>query len=173
MLIDSVPGRGTTVSLWVPAAEKDAVAADRNMGETGRTSGETLTRLMLVEDDPLVRDILARQMEEAGHIVIAVDSVDAALARLDVGEAIDVIVSDLSMPEANGVTFIREAQRRRPGLPAVLLTGFATSQAEIAIGGAVGGTFTLLRKPIAGHVLAERVAVLLEGRSVGQKPGRL
>ena len=171
MRIDSVPGRGTTVSLWLPVSRKDAIAADRDTGDTGRPPGETPTRLMLVEDDPLVRDILARQMEEAGHIVIAVDSVDAALARLDVGEAVDVIVSDLSMPDANGVTFIREAQRRRPGLPAILLTGFATSQAEIAIGGAVGGTFTLLRKPIAGHVLAERVAVLLEGRSVGQKPG--
>ena len=171
MRIDSVPGRGTTVSLWLPVSRKDAIAADRDTGDTGRPPGETPTRLMLVEDDPLVRDILARQMEEAGHIVIAVDSVDAALARLDVGEAVDVIVSDLSMPDANGVTFIREAQRRRPGLPAILLTGFATSQAEIAIGSAVGGTFTLLRKPIAGHVLAERVAVLLEGRSVGQKPG--
>jgi CheY-like chemotaxis protein len=69
---------------------------------------------------------------------------------------------DLSMPDMDGVTLIREAQRRRPGLPAILLTGYATNAAEIALGGAVSGAFSLLRKPIHGQHLAERVTELLE-----------
>jgi hypothetical protein len=58
---------------------------------------------------------------------------------------------------------IAEAQGRRPGLPAILLTGFAPNATEIAVGGAVSGSFSLLCKPIDGKFLAKRVAVLLEG----------
>jgi CheY-like chemotaxis protein len=45
---------------------------------------------------------------------------------LDTGEPIDLIVSDLSMPGMDGIALVREANRRRPRLPAILLTGFAT-----------------------------------------------
>jgi CheY-like chemotaxis protein len=83
-----------------------------------------------------------------------------ALAALDAGEDADLIVCDLSMPAMDGITLIREAHRRRPKLPAILLTGFATNAAEIAVGGAVSGLFTLLRKPITEQHLVERVAVL-------------
>ena len=65
----------------------------------------------------------------------------------------------------DGVALVREAQRRRPGLPAILLTGFVTSLAEIAVSEAVANLFTLLRKPVEGKLLAERVEMLLEGRS--------
>ena len=53
-------------------------------------------------------------------------------------------------------------------MPAILLTGFATNAAELAVGGMVSGLFTLLRKPITGQHLAERVAVLLEGATAGE-----
>jgi CheY-like chemotaxis protein len=76
---------------------------------------------------------------------------------------VDVLVSDLSMPAMDGLTVIREAQRRRPALPGILLTGFATNAAELALGGATGGSFSPLRKPITAELLAERIAVLLEG----------
>ena len=67
------------------------------------------------------------------------------------------------MPGMNGVTLLREAHRRRPMLPAILLTGFATNAAEIALSGAMSGTFSLLRKPINEQQLSERVALMLEG----------
>jgi CheY-like chemotaxis protein len=62
----------------------------------------------------------------------------------------------------DGISLIREAQRRRPGLRAILLTGFATDAAELAVSGAIRGTFSLLRKPIEPAALAERAAVLLD-----------
>ena len=97
------------------------------------------------------------------RIVLAAADGATALVLLDGGEAADVIISDLSMPGMDGLTVIREAQRRRPRLPAILLTGFATNAAEIAVGGALSGAFTLLRKPVTGEHLAERIAVLLQG----------
>ena len=159
--IDSALGRGTTVTMWLPVAEAEtALATAGQVAGPGRRHA----RLMLVDDDALVREITARELEEAGYTVLALTSGDEALARLDAGEAVDLIVSDLSMPGMDGVALVREAQRRRPGLPAILLTGFVTRRAEIAVGEAVGGLLTMLRKPVVGKVLAERVAVLLEGR---------
>jgi len=86
-----------------------------------------------------------------------------ALSRLDDGVDIDLVIADLSMPGMDGLELVREIQRRKPGLPAILLTGFATDAAEVAISGAMSGRFTLLRKPVEGSVLAERAAVMLEG----------
>ncbi|HKM64838.1 MAG TPA: hypothetical protein VJY39_20355 [Acidisphaera sp.] len=60
------------------------------------------------------------------------------------------------------IALIREAQHRRPRLPAILLTGYAGDAAALAVGGAVGGSFSLLRKPVSGAQLADRVAALLE-----------
>ena len=74
----------------------------------------------------------------------------------------ELLITDLSMPGMDGTTLIREAQKRRPGLRAILLTGFATDAAALAISGAIGGTFSLLRKPIEPSALAERAAVLLD-----------
>jgi CheY-like chemotaxis protein len=61
----------------------------------------------------------------------------------------------------DGLTVIREAKRRRPDLPAILLTGFSTNVADIAANGDFDGPFLLLRKPISGDAIVERVASLL------------
>ncbi len=124
--------------------------------------GGTPTSL-LVEDEALVREITAEGPETARYSVVAAASAAAALELLDGGEAADVLVSDLSMPDMDGLALIREVQRRRPGLPAILLTDFATNAAEMAIGGAVTGTFSLMRKRVTAEQLAERIAVLLAG----------
>jgi CheY-like chemotaxis protein len=65
------------------------------------------------------------------------------------------------MPGMDGIALIRAAQGRRPRLAAILLTGYAGEDA-LAAGGAAAGLFTLLRKPIGGTQLADRLAVLLE-----------
>jgi PAS domain S-box-containing protein len=163
--IQTEPGRGTSVSLWLPVAV-GAVASMPAMAESA-ASAETGRRatILLVDDEPLVRELTAEGLEGAGFSVILADGGPAALALLDAGEAVDILVTDLSMPGMDGISVIREAQRRRPGLGAILMTGFAGNAAELAIGGAVSGTFSLLRKPVTAEQLGERVAVLLEGAS--------
>ncbi len=116
----------------------------------------------MVDDEPSVRETLAQQMEDEGFAVLVAESGHDALDKLDGGEAVDLVIADLSMPGMDGLTLVQEIQRRQPGLPAILLTGFATNAAEIAISGAVSGRFTLLRKPVEGPILAERAAVMLE-----------
>ena len=161
LAIESAPGRGTTIRLWFPAAQR-MLAALLPITQT-RPVGDGRVRIMLVDDEALVREITAEGLEADGYAVLSFGSAADALEALETAEVVHLLVSDLSMPVMDGVALIREAQRRRPKLPAILLTGFATDAAELALSGAVSGSFSLLRKPIEARALAERVAVLLEG----------
>ncbi|MBX9699165.1 MAG: response regulator, partial [Acetobacteraceae bacterium] len=80
-------------------------------------------------------------------------------------EAVQLLVTDLSMPGMDGLRLIEAAQGQRPGLRAILVTGYAGDAASLAVSGALSGAFTLLRKPVAGDELAERAAMLLAEHS--------
>jgi PAS domain S-box-containing protein len=165
--IESALGRGTTVTLSLPVAGGMEAAA-RPPEEEAVPDGKRHTRVLVVDDDPIVREIVTNQLEMAGYTVLSAPDGAAALAVLDTGTKIDLLISDLSMPGMDGLSLLREGRRRRPKLAVILLTGFATNAAEIAIGGATGGGFTLLRKPVTAHQLAERVEMLLEGAAIAE-----
>jgi PAS domain S-box-containing protein len=160
--IDSVVGQGTRIVLWLPAATGSA-GRRLDIGAPA-FAGAGKPCVLLVDDDAVVRDVLTLSLEDAGYAVLPADSGAAALNRLAAGEHVDIIVSDLTMPGMDGLTLIRTAQERRPGLPAVLLTGYAGDGATLAIGGAISGTFSLLRKPVSGTQLADRINALLASR---------
>ena len=125
----------------------------------------TPVRVLLVDDEDVVRDVLAEQLEMAGYGVIAAASGTEALALLSAGEAVDALVTDLTMPGVGGLAVIRAAQERHPGLPAVLLTGYAGDGTALAVGGAISGSFSLLRKPVTGVQLIDRIRALLAARA--------
>jgi signal transduction histidine kinase len=161
--IASEPRGGTTVNLWLPQARGNDVRA-----EAGQTREKALPsqcrRILLVDDDLLVLRVFAMQLAEAGHAVVAVESAAEALAKLDAGETVDLLVSDLTMPGMDGLELIGEAQARRPGLPAVLITG---DPAEVAVpndDGAHAAAFQLMHKPISGAHLLDRIATMLNGK---------
>ncbi len=160
--IESQPGQGTTVSVWLPQAvgESQAEVAADAQGRASPTS-----RVLLVDDDALVRELLAAEFDELGFEMLVAQSGEEALALLSSGQRVDALVTDLSMPEMDGVTLIRAAQTQRPSLPAVLLTGYAGDGTALAVSGAMSGSFTLLRKPISGAQIAERVVALVKSRN--------
>ena len=160
LAIESEPGSGTTVRLWLPLAA--ASADDSPAAGNAPATSDGRHRILLVDDEPLVREITAEQLEAAGFAVIPLGGGIEALARLQAGEAADLLLSDLSMSGMDGLTLIRHAQALRPALPAILLTGYATEAAELAVGGALSGSFTLLRKPVEGNALVARILALLE-----------
>jgi signal transduction histidine kinase/ActR/RegA family two-component response regulator len=166
LAIVSDPGRGTKVSLWLPVAGEVARAMQRAPQEEGTPKAVRCcrrVRVLLVDDEPVVREVLAAQLADGGYGVAEAADGAAALALLDRGEPFELLVSDLAMPGLDGVALIREARRRRPGLPAILLTGYAGDAAALAVGGALeqSGAFALLRKPVTGAELADQVAALL------------
>jgi CheY-like chemotaxis protein len=89
-------------------------------------------RLLLVDDEELVRDVLAEHLEDAGFSVLVAAGGAEALALIAAGEVVDALVTDLSMPGMDGLAVIRAVQERHPRLPAVLLTGYAGDDAALA-----------------------------------------
>jgi CheY-like chemotaxis protein len=157
LLITSVPGHGTTIHIWLP----QAIAPHAPMHQEGPTisgaaarSGVVARRVLLVDDDELVLQMTAEWLEYSGYIVRTATNGTDALALLDEGAPVDVLVTDLSMPGISGIVTIREAHQRRPGLPAMLLTGHAEDSAAAA---ETAGSFVLLRKPIRGAMLIEEI----------------
>ncbi len=150
--LDSSPGRGTRAVLRLPV---DTVAADNTAAPAAarRHAG----RVLLVDDEFLVRQVLAEQLRHAGFDVVEAEDGTTALALIGGGEAFDVLVSDRSMPGIDGVTLITRVRAERPALPAVLLTGFAGGSGAPA----VTADYTVLRKPIAADELAARLAGLI------------
>ena len=169
MRLESRVGQGTTVTLWLPAAPRGRSvdpACDREGTVPSDTSrAGTASRILLVDDETRVRDVLARHLARNGFQVLVGADGHEALALLDAGENVDALVTDLSMPGMDGISLIRSAQERRPGMPAVLLTGYAGDGVNLAISGAVSGAYSLLRKPVRSAQLVDRIRALLAGRA--------
>jgi PAS domain S-box-containing protein len=160
--IHSVVGQGTRISLWLPRAAGSVRLSPESAVVADNATGKPC--VLLVDDDAIVREVLSLSLEDSGYTVLPADSGATALARLAAGERVDILVSDLTMPTMDGLTLIRAAQEWQPGLPAVLLTGYAGDGATLAVGGAISGTFSLLRKPVTGVQLADRINALLASR---------
>jgi PAS domain S-box-containing protein len=167
LTIASDPGLGTMVALWLPLSDTEIMLPDHSRKIAVSISGEKKPRLLVVEDEELVREVIAEQLIDRGYDVIEAEGGRRALALLDAGCPVDLIISDLSMPGMDGISLIRAAQIRKPRLPAILLTGYAGETAALAVGRELNGSFSLLRKPVTGDHLADRVATLLEAAAMG------
>jgi ATP-dependent Lon protease len=91
------------------------------------------TKILVLDDEPIVGERLKASLERAGFEVDALSSSVEALERLAAHEY-DILVTDLKMSGPDGMEVLREARRNRPGIKAVVITGFATTEtAEEAI----------------------------------------
>jgi CheY-like chemotaxis protein len=159
LAIESVLGVGTAVILWLPQASDNAIVSSEP--EIPGSHGETTFRVMVVDDDPLVREVLAEQLQEQGYRVVQAPDGLAALAWLERNERPDLLVTDFAMPGMNGLTLISEARRRCRTLPALLMTGYADASVQAVIDSQRGSGISFLRKPVRSSELAKRAAALL------------
>jgi CheY-like chemotaxis protein len=149
--LESRPGEGVTVTLYVPAAEGRAPVEPipAEVADTRATEG---ARVLLVEDDSAVRTVTEGLLAELGCRVAAEADGPAALRRLETGEAFDLLLSDIVMPGGmSGVDLARLARASRPHLPIVLTTGYA---GERFAEGAGEIDWPVLRKPFRAEQLA-------------------
>jgi CheY-like chemotaxis protein len=122
--ISSEVGVGTTVSLFFPRVEADdATASTPSEPATIRLG---TAQILLVEDDPSVRNAASALVGSLGYQVEAVESAKVALTRLK-ERAFDVVFSDLVMPDMNGIVLAREVRRSYPHIAILLTSGFSTS----------------------------------------------
>ena len=158
LLIESAPGSGTWVTLWLPqAADADAAPPDLEPTRQARPVGQSTGCVLLVDDDDLVRETLAAQLEDLGFTTLEASSGHDAIAIVEAHEGVDALVCDLAMPDLNGIQTIRAVRHRRPELPCFLLTGYIGEQTALSR----SDTFTLLRKPMSGGALADHIEAVL------------
>jgi PAS domain S-box-containing protein len=154
--VESSPDRGTTVRVLFPLAKEPAPLPPR----TGR-SGERASsgRILVVDDEPQVRAILARTLRADGHDVIeAADGSSAIACFEEVGGAIDLLLTDVVMPGIGGRELVRELTRRSPGLPVVWVSGHPRDVGMRDL----SPDDPFLQKPVAPDLLVDTVRELFE-----------
>jgi CheY-like chemotaxis protein len=128
--LSSRPGIGTAAELWLPRAVADDGATSPSPAPVAASpvdqAGGRVFRVLLVDDDPLVRMGTASMLEDLGHIVAAEAGSGAeALAALRGLDAVDLLLTDHAMPGMTGVELARAARALRPGLLVLLASGYA------------------------------------------------
>jgi DNA-binding NtrC family response regulator len=119
-----------------------------------------MARILVVDDQEMMRDSLAATLVREGHEVIAAGDGAAAVARLQGPQRFDLVISDLKMPKMTGIELLAEVKRLRPDLPMVLMTAFATVQT--AVEAMKLGAYDYIQKPFDGEEIKLLVDRTLE-----------
>jgi CheY-like chemotaxis protein len=125
--IESVVGEGTTVTLYLPRSFEDPYS--RQEGRPTELVPTATQSILVVDDDDNVRTLTMQMLEEMGHEVIDAASGQVALEILKAGHACDLLLLDFAMPVMNGGECAAEAQRLRPDLPILFITGYVDTDA--------------------------------------------
>jgi signal transduction histidine kinase/CheY-like chemotaxis protein/HAMP domain-containing protein len=123
--IDSAEGQGTTVTIGLPAAVEEP---SPQAGVEGAPSAPKKLRILVIDDQPEVQATLAEMLAEEGHRVLQAGGGREALDLLQSGQEVDLVLTDLGMPEMRGSDVARVIQERWPGLPVGLVTGWAEDE---------------------------------------------
>lgn len=125
--IDSQPGKGTCVEIWLPAVEIEEEDVSAIAEQPAAPAQDTMRplKVLAVDDDALVLLNTAMMLEELGHEVIEAHSGDKALQALETTQGIDLVITDQAMPRMTGVALAAEVGRRWPHLPVILASGYA------------------------------------------------
>ena len=151
-------GEGTVAELWLPVAPADAQGPqDRDMPPPAAAAMDRIT-ILLVDDDALIAMSAADMLEDLGHEVLQAASGARALEILRSERRVDLMLTDYAMPKMTGAQLAVAARALRPGLPILLVTGYA----ELPAGSGID--LPRLGKPYQQAQLAAAVAKTLEPR---------
>jgi signal transduction histidine kinase len=155
--IDSAPGEGTTVTLYLPRVATEAAAVPATHSGSDERITARCVEMLLVDDDPEVRQTIADMLRKSGHSVIEAENGPQALLELERSTPA-LMLLDFAMPGMNGAQLAANALDRNPELKLLFLTGYADSA---AIDQAVEGRAQVLRKPVSAAALASAIDKLL------------
>ncbi|HSK40566.1 MAG TPA: PAS domain-containing protein [Arenibaculum sp.] len=162
--IDSQPGRGTSVWLYLPRHRgPDEVEAARSADpEPPRAQPQGQGTVLVVEDELLVRMLLVELLEEQGYTALEAGDGNAALQILATSGPIHLLATDVGLPGLNGRQLAEMARAMRPDLKVLFLTGYAYNAAmEEEV---LGPNTQILGKPVAANTFLAKVRTMLESR---------
>jgi CheY-like chemotaxis protein len=158
--IESMPGDGTTVRIYIPRADAQAVAGAA-LHDGLDKAPPTAATILVVEDDPDVREMIVGILSDLGYQTLVATNGPEALAILNDGRSIDLLFTDIVMPAGmSGTDLARQASRLRPDLKVLLSSGYTreanqwrSSRAE----------FPFIAKPYRPTTLEKKIEEVLAG----------
>jgi PAS domain S-box-containing protein len=159
--IQSEPGRGTSVRLRFPACEPTAQAAE-SVPEAPTGCGSGALGILLVDDDPLIRESTRMLLEALGHRVTTASSGEEALELLEGDLQPELVILDMNMPGLGGRGTLPRIRSRWPALPVLLATGRVDQVALDLV--KADGNSTLLSKPYSLDDMEAKIAATMRRR---------
>ena len=157
LTINSEQGIGTTVRICLPRAFGEGVAVRSDASHSSLPTGNET--ILVVDDNPEMRQVAERHLRYLGYSVLTAEHGPAALALLRAGAPLDLLFTDIAMPEGmNGFQLAEIARRLRPGLKVVFTTGYAGVDWPASV---PDWHEQLIRKPYRRPELAEKIRVAL------------
>ncbi|HUJ36260.1 MAG TPA: PAS domain-containing protein [Hyphomicrobium sp.] len=155
---ESEVGKGTTFRIYLPRhlPEKEEEAAPKEKKKEQKAADLTGTgRVLLVEDEEVVRNFAARALKRQGYKVLEAASGVEALEVMDKNKGkIDIVVSDVVMPEMDGPTLLKELRKKNPSLKIIFVSGYPNDAFKASLG---EEEFSFLPKPFSLPQLAAKV----------------
>ncbi len=164
--VNSRPGEGATFSVYLPEYLE---AAEIEQPQVGSALPRGAGRILVVDDEPAVADVLQRLLRNLGYEAMAfTESPKAFDAFATEGNAFDLVITDMTMPKFTGLALARAMLALRPGQPIIICTGFSDSIDEQSA--QAEGIRELLAKPVSLETLARAVRRALDdgGAVVGE-----
>jgi PAS domain S-box-containing protein len=163
LTIKSRLGHGTTVEIWLPAAEETAVSAPepRPAAPAPAPATDRRLKILAVDDDGLVLMNTTGMLEDMGHELIEAASGRKALELVHRHPDIDLVITDQAMPQMTGLQLAEEVRALRPHLPIIIATGYA----ELPPG---SNHFPKLDKPFFERQLTNAIAAAMQAQPAAQ-----
>lgn len=131
LALESEVGQGTTVRLYLPRSRKLPAQAEASATLPGLQARKG--RVLLVEDDELVRETVSTALQAAGFDIHTAETADDALHRLDAGEQFDAVLTDVVMPGAlTGLDLAEHIRRNHPRTGVIVATGYSDRKVHLA-----------------------------------------
>ncbi len=160
--IYSEPGHGTTVKVYLPRFISEYEEAPAQAIAPALALGSTLETVLVVEDEHAVRDFCVEALSLLGYRVLEADGAEAALRLLDAHAEVDLLFTDIVMPEVNGARLAEEALRRRPGLKVLFTTGYTRN--AVVHNGVLDAGVQMISKPYSVEELAAKLREVLDSK---------
>lgn len=151
--VKSKPGKGTTFVVKLARAEATKAPSTPRTGE-----GASSYRLLLVEDEPEILNLLRDMLRLKGHRVVAMSDGEKALELLD-SSHFDLVLTDLGMPVVSGWEIAKRAKAKDPKTPVVMITGWGAQYEDVELKSR--GVDLMLAKPLSWDKLLSSIEKLL------------
>jgi DNA-binding NtrC family response regulator len=112
-------------------------------------------RVLVVDDEPLIRWSLSETLEQSGHVVVEVGDGSSAVRSVSAGEPFDVVLLDYRLPDSNNLELLANIRTLAPAAAVIMMTAFGTP--EVLAGALALGAYRVIQKPFEVHEVAALV----------------